>query len=103
MIPTFEIHRDKSIWGEDALEFKPERFEPENFTKIPHYAYIPFSSGPRMCPGYKYAKITMKIFLSQFLLKYKVSSDGKFEEFKYLMGFMPNVKNHPKIQISKRK
>jgi cytochrome P450 len=102
VIPSFEIHRDKLIWGEDALEFKPERFSHENFKNIHPYAYIPFSGGPRMCPGYKYAMITMKIFLSKFIIKYQVSSIAKLEEFKYLMSFTPILNNPPVIHVKKR-
>ena len=25
-VPTYTIHRDKAVWGEDALEWKPERW-----------------------------------------------------------------------------
>lgn len=69
MLPMIEIHRNKNIWGDDALEFKPERFERENFEELHPYSYIPFSGGERMCPGNKYAMMTMKIFVSRFIMK----------------------------------
>jgi cytochrome P450 family 4 len=102
VIPTLEIHRDKSIWGEDALEFKPERFIDENFKNIHPYAYIPFSNGSRMCPGYKYAMITMKIFLSRFITKYQVSTTAKFKNLKFSMGFTPVIQENPDVIISKK-
>ena len=41
------MHRDPTIWGDDAEEFRPERWE--NFR--PGWAYVPFSGGPRICPA----------------------------------------------------
>jgi cytochrome P450/NADPH-cytochrome P450 reductase len=45
-MPLVEVHMDKKLWGEDAREFKPERFLDED--KIHPYAYFPFSKGPRV-------------------------------------------------------
>lgn len=45
MMPLLDVHLDKSIWGDDALEFKPERFSDENMESIHPYAYFPFSKG----------------------------------------------------------
>lgn len=102
MIPTLEIHRDKSIWGEDALEFKPERFLKENFESIHPYAYIPFLNGPRICPGYKYGLMTIKIFLIRYLMKYRVSTMSKFDELNYIVRFNFIVENYPKIDVVAR-
>lgn len=44
-ISVFTAHRSKSNWGDDADLFKPERFLPENFSKIHPYSFIPFSRG----------------------------------------------------------
>ena len=41
------LHRDPDIWGEDAEEFRPERWE----NLRPGWAYVPFSGGPRICPA----------------------------------------------------
>lgn len=37
------MHRRKDIWGEDANEFKPERF----LSKKPGWEFLPFNGGPR--------------------------------------------------------
>ncbi|KAG8693086.1 hypothetical protein FRC08_009330 [Ceratobasidium sp. 394] len=48
------IHRRKDLWGDDAEEFKPERWLTEGSPKV-HvtnpYAFLPFNGGPRMCLG----------------------------------------------------
>lgn len=50
-IAITKLHQSAEHWGEDVGEFKPERFEPENFAKIHPFAYLPFSGGPRNCIG----------------------------------------------------
>jgi cytochrome P450 len=42
------LHRNEKVWGDDALEFKPERFM--NGKSIP-WGYIAFSKRPRDCIG----------------------------------------------------
>lgn len=42
-----QLHKDKDIWGEDALEFRPERWEGLD----PKVKYQPFFAGPRKCPA----------------------------------------------------
>ena len=44
--PTLTIHRLKSIWGEDADEFNPDRWTRGNRAEMMKY-FIPFSIGPR--------------------------------------------------------
>ncbi|KAL2047698.1 hypothetical protein N7G274_000740 [Stereocaulon virgatum] len=47
----FMMHRRKDLYGEDAEEFKPERWE-----KIrPGWEYLPFNGGPRICIGQQFA------------------------------------------------
>lgn len=36
------LHRDPDFWGNDAEEYRPERFEDRKSTK----GYLPFNAGP---------------------------------------------------------
>lgn len=47
MVGIRQIHRKKEYWGENALEYVPERFK--DFKE--NDAYLPFSMGPRNCIG----------------------------------------------------
>jgi cytochrome P450 len=47
-ISAYMLHRSTSVWGDDAGEFKPERFMPG--MPLP-WGYIPFSKRPRDCIG----------------------------------------------------
>lgn len=48
---VFALHRRKDIYGEDADEFRPERWE----TLRPVWEYLPFNGGRRICLGQQYA------------------------------------------------
>ncbi|KAI1082569.1 putative cytochrome P450 alkane hydroxylase [Whalleya microplaca] len=48
---TFVMHRRKELFGEDAEEFRPERWE----SLRPGWDFLPFNGGPRICPGQKFA------------------------------------------------
>ena len=46
--------RVKSIYGQDANDFRPDRWESDQLTNI-GWAYFPFSGGPRRCLGEDFA------------------------------------------------
>lgn len=66
-IPIIQINRSRSIWGEDAFEFKPERWEspPEAASSIPGVwgNMLTFLGGPRSCIGYRFALVELKALL----------------------------------------
>lgn len=45
------MHRRKDIWGEDANEFKPERWVKRKVG----FEFLPFNGGPRICLGQQFA------------------------------------------------
>ncbi|KAI9348697.1 cytochrome P450 [Obelidium mucronatum] len=53
------VHFDVNIWGEDAKEFIPERFDRGSFDA----GWMPFGAGPHMCPGMKMAMMEKKVVL----------------------------------------
>lgn len=46
---VYQMHRDRDHYGDDAHEFKPERWE----NLKPGWSYVPFGGGPRICVGRK--------------------------------------------------
>ena len=47
---SYGVHRNPDYW-ERPNEFYPEHFLPEAVAKRPKYSFVPFSAGPRKCPG----------------------------------------------------
>ncbi|EXC36468.1 Cytochrome P450 734A2 [Morus notabilis] len=69
-IPISILHQDTDLWGPDAHQFNPERFEHGilGACKLPQ-AFIPFGVGTRICVGQHLAMIELKVILSLILSK----------------------------------
>lgn len=63
-VPAYTIHHSKEIWGEDAEEFRPERWTKDKLTDRQKDAFIPFSYGPRSCVGRNVAEMEMALIVS---------------------------------------
>lgn len=70
-VPTYTMHHSTEIWGEDAEEFRPERWEGEQ-TAAQKAAFIPFSHGPRSCVGRNVAEMEMKLIAATWARRYAV-------------------------------
>lgn len=61
--------RKKNIFGEDAEEFRPERWETGELTNI-GWAYFPFNGGPRQCLGEDFALMEVSYTVVRLLQRY---------------------------------
>ncbi|RDX45658.1 cytochrome P450 [Lentinus brumalis] len=63
-IPILALHRLKALWGEDAAEFRPERWDnpPEATANMPGVwgHLLTFLGGPHACIGYRFSLVEMK-------------------------------------------
>ncbi|CAN6168951.1 unnamed protein product [Urochloa humidicola] len=78
-MPIAMIHRDKEVWGEDACEFRPERFE-NGVTRAAKHpsALLSFSSGPRSCIGQNFAMIEAKAVVAMILQRFALKLSPKY-------------------------
>ncbi len=65
------LHRDKSVWGEDAEEFNPDHFTVEAEGARPANAYKPFGNGQRACIGRQFALQEATLVLGMLLQRFK--------------------------------
>lgn len=73
VIPFFNIFRCPEYF-ENAEQFQPERFSNEQLVEKKNpYTFIPFSAGPRNCPGQKFSMYEMKSTLSKILHNFEIS------------------------------
>ena len=73
------VHRDRSVWGETADEFDPDRFLPENSRGRPTQTYKPFGTGERSCIGRQFALHEAILVLARMLHRYELTYDPSYE------------------------
>lgn len=61
------MHRRKDVYGPDAEEFRPERWESLKVT----YEYLPFNGGPRICLGQQFALTQLAMVTFRLLQAFK--------------------------------
>lgn len=64
---THVMHRRKDLWGEDADQFVPERWE----SIRPGWSYAPFNGGPRICIGQQFALTEAGYVIVRMLQRYE--------------------------------
>lgn len=67
IISPWHLHRHQKIWA-DPDHFIPERWETDAGKTCAQQAYLPFSAGPRVCPGAGFAMIEGPLLLA-FILR----------------------------------
>ncbi|MDH6352121.1 cytochrome P450/NADPH-cytochrome P450 reductase [Brevibacillus sp. 1238] len=72
-----QLHRDKDAWGEDAEEFRPERFSDP--AKVPHHAYKPFGNGERACIGMQFALYEATLVLGMILQNFRLVDYANYQ------------------------
>lgn len=71
-IPFPIIHQMKELWGDDAKEFNPMRFENGTINAAKHpNALMAFSVGPRACIGQNFSFMEAKIVIAIILQKFR--------------------------------
>ncbi len=82
LFAPWTLHRCPEYFP-NPLCFDPERFHRDRKDKIPKFAYLPFSAGPRICIGNALAMMQMRINLATILQSYRltVAPGYQFEPF----------------------
>ncbi len=65
------IHRDPR-WYPEPEAFRPERLSRENEKLLPKGAYLPFSTGPRVCIGNNFAIMEAVLILATIAQRYRL-------------------------------
>lgn len=71
VIHMHAIQRDAAAWGPDANTFRPERWlEASTAAQRRAWEYLPFSGGPRVCPGQAMMLAQLGYIVARFALTY---------------------------------
>ncbi len=73
------LHRDKSVWGEDAEQFNPDHFTVEAEQARPANAYKPFGNGQRACIGRQFAMQEATLVLGMLLQRFKLIDYSNYQ------------------------
>ncbi|KZO98272.1 cytochrome P450 [Calocera viscosa TUFC12733] len=100
-IDSLAMNHAKEFWGDDALVFRPERWEEnvEGANAIPGiYAHqMTFIGGPRACIGYRFSVIETKALLFTMIRSFEFSPvEGKEIGMKDVIVMRPLVKGEEK-------
>ncbi|KAJ3350501.1 hypothetical protein GGF32_004818, partial [Allomyces javanicus] len=91
-VPIRAIHMDTTIWGPDAMEWNPRRWDSIDLVpsgnvdlsanrivngrrQIGPYDYLPFLIGPRGCIGRQFAVMELRLFVAGLVRRYKLATD----------------------------
>lgn len=94
-----ELHRDKSIWGDNVEEFVPERFEDPS--SIPQHAYKPFGNGQRACIGQQFSLHEATLVLGMIIQHFDLIDHSNYQlDVKETLTLKPD---NLKMKVKQRK
>ena len=82
MVSPWAVNRQRELWGDDAEEFKPERWiedgKPNNSGGADsNYSLLTFLHGPRSCIGQGFAKAELRCLVAAFIKVFSWELDMK--------------------------
>ncbi|KAG9010602.1 hypothetical protein FRB93_003870 [Tulasnella sp. JGI-2019a] len=97
MVHIFASNTNPDIWGPDAFEFRPERFDklPEAVSEVPSmYGNLStFLAGPKGCIGFRVALLEIKSMLFTLIRTFEFDIDPMLEiTGKFVIALKPSVK-----------
>ncbi|KAL8911653.1 MAG: hypothetical protein Q9171_003213 [Xanthocarpia ochracea] len=97
-VSLYALHRRKDLFGEDADIFRPERWETLRPTQ---WSYMPFSGGPRVCPGQNLALTEVAYSLVRILQAFKtIENRDPVVEFVEVYKLTTDSKNGAKVAFT---
>ncbi|KAF8598679.1 cytochrome P450 [Ceratobasidium sp. AG-I] len=95
-ILMYSIGNTESVWGEDAAEFKPERWLDASQLRSSGIAsswngLMTFSAGPRICIGYRLAVLEFKATIATCIRRFEFRETGATICSRYVGTLQPYV------------
>jgi hypothetical protein len=92
-------HTDRDTWGEDADEFRPERWlEPGSQARL----FVPFGGGAHRCLGSLFAETELEIILRTVLSRVEVRADRQAGEQAVMQHIVQAPKRGGRLRVVRR-
>ncbi|KAG2240476.1 hypothetical protein Bca52824_090618 [Brassica carinata] len=103
MIFLYALGRMRAVWGEDAMEFKPERWVSQSgcLRHEPSFKFLSFNAGARTCPGKQLALTLMKTVVVEIIQNYDINVI-KGQKIEPDPGLILYMKRGLKVTVTKR-
>jgi cytochrome P450 len=72
LLSIMPMHRHETLWEAPDM-FDPDRFSPEQRKSHHRFQFLPFSGGPHVCIGMRFAMMEAKVILAECLRKVSVA------------------------------
>ncbi|KAE9305913.1 hypothetical protein PR003_g21367 [Phytophthora rubi] len=82
IVPTYAMGRMPTVWGEDAAEYRPERWigEDGHVLKVSPFKFFSFLAGPHQCLGMRFALLEMQTVMAVLLSRFDIKTvENPFE------------------------
>ncbi|KAL9625196.1 MAG: hypothetical protein Q9160_000598 [Pyrenula sp. 1 TL-2023] len=93
---NWSMHHDPLIWGPDAEDFRPSRWENR---KPPMWEFVPFGGGPRICPALQQV-YTHFVFVMVKLTREFETIENRDPTFEYLTQTKLTVESRNGVKIA---
>ncbi|THV01322.1 cytochrome P450 monooxygenase [Dendrothele bispora CBS 962.96] len=89
-VPSYTIHRDPAVWGDDPEVYRPERWleADKDRSVLMHKAFTPFSIGPRACIGRNIAMLEMEIAIASVMHEWDFVLEEEDQGLLFKEGFI---------------
>ncbi|KAL8940190.1 MAG: hypothetical protein Q9216_002941 [Gyalolechia sp. 2 TL-2023] len=97
------VNHSRELWGEDASEFKPERWlgpgKANTGGATSSYAFLTFLHGPRSCIGQAFAKAEFVVLVAGLAGSFEMELEDKEAEIKIRTGITARPKDGLRVRM----
>ncbi|EDW84316.1 uncharacterized protein Dwil_GK14074 [Drosophila willistoni] len=101
-IDIYNMQRSEQVWGPMARTYNPEAHFGPDAPPRHAFAFVPFTKGLRMCIGYRYAQMLMKLILAKIFRSYRITTAAKLDELLVKGNISLKLKDYPLCQVQRR-
>ena len=105
IIPTYVMHRNPDIFGENPEQFDPARFLNDSCKdQMDNFLFHSFGGGPRICIGMRFAMEEMKIAMAKLLFNFEIVDEPDVTKLDFQKGSI-FLLSYPemKVKLQERK